>query len=87
MPMLPLSHRPWRGGARAWALVILWSLAWLAVSPAPTVWSQEPAAKTDAAPAPAPAGTRGRSGRTRPRLRRPHRPRRGGRKPPSRRRC
>jgi biopolymer transport protein ExbB len=55
MPMLPLSHRPWRGGTRAWALVILWSLAWLAVSPAPTVWSQEPAAKTDAAPAPAPA--------------------------------
>ena len=54
MPMLPLSHRPWRGGTRAWALVILWSLAWLAVSPAPTVWSQEPAAKTDAAPAPAP---------------------------------
>lgn len=58
MPMLLLSHRPGRGGARAWALVILWSLAWLAVSPAPTVWSQEPAAKTDAAPAPAaaPAG-------------------------------
>ena len=58
MPMLLVSHRPGRGGARAWALVILWSLAWLAVSPAPTVWSQEPAAKTDAAPAPAaaPAG-------------------------------
>lgn len=53
MPMMPLSDRPRRGGARAWALVILWSMAWLAVSPAPTVWSQEPAAKNDAAPAPA----------------------------------
>ncbi len=56
MPMLPLSHRPRRGGARAWVLVILWSMAWLAVSPAPTVWSQEPAAKTDAAPEAAAAG-------------------------------
>ena len=56
MPMLPLSHRPWRGGARAWALVILWSLALLAVSPAPTARSQEPAAKTDVAPPVAPAG-------------------------------
>jgi biopolymer transport protein ExbB len=56
MPKLPLSHRPWKGGNRAWALAILWSLAWLAVCPAPTVWSQEPAAKTDAAPAPEPAG-------------------------------
>ncbi len=58
MPMLPLSKRPWREGAGAWALMILWSLAWLAVSPAPSAWSQEPAAKTDPAPAPAaaPAG-------------------------------
>ena len=52
MPILSLSHRSWRGETRAWALVILWSLAWLALPPAPTVWSQEPAAKKDAAPAP-----------------------------------
>ena len=64
MPMSPLSDRPSRGGAKAWALVILGSLACLAVSPAPTS-GPEPAAKQDGPPPRPPAAAAAAGGPTR----------------------